>query len=177
MKLLVFGASNSKNSINQKLALYASSLIENTEIVEIDLNNFEAPIYSIDREKESGIPKVIQDFTSLIEEVDGLIISMAEHNGAYTVAFKNILDWSSRHDISFFKNKPMLLMATSPGGYGGKNVLGLAEKRLPKFKANIVSTFSLPSFNENFEDGKGILNESINHELNEVISSFEEALN
>lgn len=176
MKVLVFGASNSKQSINQKLALFTSSLMEKGVANEINLNDFEAPIYSIDREKEDGIPKQIKKFIELIEESEGIIISLAEHNGAYTVAFKNILDWSSRSEIDFFKGKPMLLLATSPGAYGAKNVLALAEKRFPKFKANIAATFSLPSFNENFNEEKGIIDGELKAELLEKVKLLEKHL-
>lgn len=176
MKILVFGASNSKNSINHQLAVYASTLIKNVEIIELDLNDFEVPIYSIDREDESGVPQKIKDFTQLISDTDGLIISLAEHNGAYTVAFKNIMDWSSRHEISFFKGKPMLLLSTSPGAYAAKNVLGLALDRFPKFNSNIIATFSLPSFQDNFHKETGIVDENLQNELKKSIISFEKSL-
>ena len=50
-KILAFGASNSKNSINNKLATYTVNKIAPDESIIIDLNDFEMPIYSEDREK------------------------------------------------------------------------------------------------------------------------------
>ena len=47
-KILALGASNSKNSINKTLAIYAAKQIENTEILVIDLNDFDIPLYGID---------------------------------------------------------------------------------------------------------------------------------
>ena len=94
-KILAFGASNSKNSINSKLATYTVNKIAPDESIIIDLNDFEMPIYSEDREKIGGIPEKALKFKKLISECDGIVISLAEHNGAYTAAFKNIFDWIS----------------------------------------------------------------------------------
>lgn len=63
-KILAFGASNSINSLNKKLAVYAANQIEEAEITILDLNDFEMPIYNIDREKESGIPDLAAQFKS-----------------------------------------------------------------------------------------------------------------
>jgi chromate reductase len=176
MKIIAFGASNSKQSINQQLAVYAANTIKDATIIELDLNDFEVPIYSIDREKDTGIPALIQEFVQLLADADGLIVSLAEHNGAYTVAFKNIIDWASRYELGFFGDKPVLLMATSPGGYGAKNVLQLAEQRLPKFKANISATFSLPFFKENFNANEGVTQEELRDELMGKIALFKNAI-
>jgi NAD(P)H-dependent FMN reductase len=59
----------------------------------LDLNDYEMPIYSIDRETEDGIPEEAQRFYDELGAVDAILISFAEHNGAYTAAYKNIFDW------------------------------------------------------------------------------------
>ena len=129
--IIAFGASNSSTSINQQLAGWASGQLANTDVELLDLNDFEMPIYSIDREKESGIPEKARHFKTLVNESDGIIISFAEHNGSYSAAFKNILDWMSRLGRPIWSDKPMLLMGTSPGGRGAKGVLTTAENTFP----------------------------------------------
>ena len=89
-KIVAFGASSSVKSINKKLATYAASLIPNSVSIIINLNDFEMPIYSIDYERENGIPKKAFRFKEILKDADGIIISFAEHNGVYTAAFKNI---------------------------------------------------------------------------------------
>lgn len=172
MKILGFAGSNSQNSINFKLVHYTVGQLDTHEIEFLDLNDYEVPIYSIDKENQNGIPERIKEFVSKIEAADAVVLSLAEHNGAYTVAFKNLLDWSSRYKIDFFGEKPMFLMGTSPGGYGAKNVLGLAESRLPKFEANIKAVFSLPKFNDNFEEGVGITDEELKKEHQKALQKF-----
>lgn len=171
-KILAFGASNSKNSINKKLVIYAANQIDDAEITVLDLNDFEMPIYSIDREKESGIPELAVQFKNQIKAADGLIVSFAEHNGAYTTAFKNILDWISRLEGGVWENKPMFLLATSPGGRGGKAVLTLATNSFQYMNSSSITSFSLPSFHKNFSEEKGILDETLGKEFHSQLKLF-----
>lgn len=166
MNIVAFGASNSKHSINQQFAHYAA-LQFGDEVQMLDLNDFEMPIYSIDREKENGIPEEALEFLDIITDADLLVISMAEHNGAYTAAFKNLLDWTSRSEQKLFQHKPVFLLSTSPGGFGGGNSMQLALTRFPKHAAEIIGHFSLPSFQENFDNGikNAELNEKFHLEL------------
>ena len=174
-KILAFGASNSKTSINKQLATYASSLLKNTEVEVLDLNDFDVPTYSVDLEGKSGIPDNAQQFLNKITASDGLIISLAEHNGAYTAIFKSLFDWISRIDVKLFQQKPMLLMSTSPGARGGQSVLEIAENRFPIHDANIVAKFSLPSFNDNFKEDK-IVDADLNTSLVKAVNTLAERL-
>ena len=76
-KIVAFRASNSKRSINQQLAHFAAHQIENAAVNLLDLNDFEMPIYSIDREKETGFPPEALQFKAHLRESDGIIISFA----------------------------------------------------------------------------------------------------
>jgi len=171
MKILAFGASNSKNSINKKLATYAASVFKNqilkdAQIEIIDLNDFEMPIYSIDRQQEDGFPGPAHIFLNKIADADALIISFAEHNGSYTAAYKNIFDWASRINPKVFQGKPMVILSTSPGKGGASNVLKSAIGSAPFFGAVVRGSLSVPSFNENFDTTAG---ELTNAELDEKL--------
>ena len=52
MNVLAFGTSNSRNSINQKLARYSAAQIANTidsaNVTLLDIHDLEMPIYSED---------------------------------------------------------------------------------------------------------------------------------
>lgn len=175
-KILVFGASNSTSSINHNFAKYTASQMGDVEINEIRLNNYEMPIFSVDREKEEGHPQLAHDFVNKIRESDGLVISFAEHNGNYTAAFKNISDWISRVELKTYTDKPTFLLSTSPGGGGAKSVLGVAEKEFRIRGANIIGTFSLPSFNSNFNEENGILDEELKKEFSNKLNQFKNNL-
>jgi chromate reductase len=171
-KIIAFAGSSSQNSINKKLATYAAHIFENAIVEVLDLNDYEMPIYSTDREKANGVPELAIDFFNKISEADILVVSLAEHNGAYASAFKNIFDWVSRYNNKFFQQKPLLLMATSPGPRGGMSVLEIAKDRFPRHDAQLIGTFSLPSFNDNFQDGK-ISNSELDLELRSIINTVQ----
>ena len=172
-KIIAFGASSSKQSINKQLATFAANQFQNVTIEILDLNDYEMPIFSVDKEKENGIHPLAHDFYAKIGSADFIVISFAEHNGNFSSAFKNILDWTSRINAKTFQEKPMLLLATSPGARGGSSVLEIASKRFP-FQGGIVKgSFSLPSFYENFDAEKGITNEELKNQLLEIVNSIE----
>ena len=173
--IIAFAGSNSKTSINKQLAVYASSLTKNVEVNILDLNNFKLPLYGIDLEIEKGIPDDAHKFLNLIKASDGIILSLAEHNGAYSTVFKNLFDWMSRIDGKLWSEKPTLLMATSPGARGGASVLAIAKGRFPFMGGNIVADFSLPSFGDNFQEGK-IIDEDLNTQLVEKVLKFQNSL-
>lgn len=150
-KILAFGASNSVKSINKQLAIYTAKQLEEETII-ADLNDFELPLYQSEWEQAHGIPENAKKFSVLIEHADAIVVSFAEHNGLPSAAFKNLFDWMSRIDSKVWKNKPMFLMATSPGARGGANVLQLFKEMSPRFAGKVIATFSLPSFYENFSD-------------------------
>lgn len=169
-KILAFGASNSRNSINKQLAAYAATQIQDATVTVVDLNDYEMPLYGIDREKETGIPRLAHDFKALIDAHDLIVISFAEHNGSYTVAFKNLMDWVSRIDQKMWGQRPMFLLSTSPGRRGGASVLETGRVRAGFMGGEIVATFSLPSFKANFSSAEGIIEPNL-------AADFQEKLN
>jgi chromate reductase len=171
-KIIAFGASSSKTSINKQLATYAAGQFENAEVEVLDLNDYEMPIFSTDKETESGIPELAQDFFNKLGTADLLVISFAEHNGAYSTAFKNIFDWTSRIHSKTFQEKQTLILSTSPGPRGGSSVLEIAKNRFPFQGAEVKGSFSLPSFNDNFNAKDGITDTALNNELLQIIKSI-----
>lgn len=174
-KIIAFAGSNSKDSINKKLATYTSSLVKDVQISILDLNDFPLPLYSIDLENEKGIPENAHKFLEILKSTDGIILSLAEHNGAYATVFKNLFDWLTRIEGKMFFGKPMLLMATSPGGRGGVTVLDIAKGRFPFHDARIIDDFSLPFFGDNFSDKK-ITNQEWDEKLKSAVGKFQNAL-
>ncbi|QOD60778.1 NAD(P)H-dependent oxidoreductase [Polaribacter haliotis] len=175
-KILAFAGSTSSTSINKKLARYAAENLENSKFDVIDLRDFPMVIYSEDEEKENGFPENAEKFSKLLDKYDGFILSLAEHNGSYAAAFKNIFDWSSRIEAKVFRNKSLLLMATSPGARGGQSVLEAGVSKFPRMGVKEHFTFSLPSFSDNFKDGK-IVEEELDKQLKSTINDFEKSVN
>jgi chromate reductase len=174
--ILAFGASNSRQSINKRFAYHTAQQIEGAALNLLDLNDFEMPIYSIDREKEDGIPELAHQFKKHIATADAIIISFAEHNSSYTAAYKNIYDWISRIEKDIWQNKPMLLLSTAPGGHGGKTVLAAALARYQRGSTAKIITFSLPFFRKNFSAEAGIIDEELKAAFEEKLAEFVDTL-
>lgn len=153
MKILAFAASNSQQSINRALINYAinrlqSDLLPKAEIETLDIHEYEMPIYSIDREQADGIPSPAHALYERIGKADALIVSFAEHNGYTSAAWKNIFDWMSRIDVKVWQGKPMVMLAASPGGRGGQNVLSAQENAAPRFGAEILAMQGIGRWSE-----------------------------
>lgn len=174
-KILALGGSNSSKSINKAAAQYAAGLLENVEVEVLDLASLDLPLYSADLEEAQGIPEAAHQFISTIAAADGIVLSLAEHNGLPTAAFKNLWDWASRVEKDIWQNKPMLLMAASPGGRGGANVLSVISNLMPHFAGNVVGTFSLPGFHTNFQNG-ALVQESLLQELTAQVGLLQKNL-
>ena len=176
-RILAFAGSTSSTSINKQLALYALNQCEGFEQILLDLNALELPLFSVDLEQRDGIHPNAQMFKDIVDTADGLIISLAEHNGNFAAAFKNLMDWTSRLEGKLWQDKPMLLMATSPGGRGGQSVLEIAQNAFPRQGANLLATFSLPSFHTNFSAENGIHDAELNALLLAQVDVFVGGIN
>lgn len=177
MRVLAFGASNSSKSINKRFATYAAHLIKDSEVEILDLNDYELPLYSEDREKDLGKPEKAVEIIKKFSSTDLILISLAEHNGSYTAAFKNIIDWCSRLERDFFGNKPIIFLATSPGPRGAKSVLDFAQNSAHFFAGDVKGTFSLPSFFKNFDTTKNVISDpELKSELEALLEKVTSAL-
>ena len=119
------------------------------------------PMYSEDHEREHGFTNSLIELRDDILKSDGLIISVNEHNGNPSAFFKNLIDWLSRLERKFLQDKKIMLMATSKGKRGAMGSLEVVKNMLPRFGADVVTTFSLPSFADNFTEAQGILDRGL----------------
>ena len=178
-KIIVFAGSNSSTSINKRLARYAATIVKGAQTEFIELEEYAPPMYSIDLEKEYGSHETVKKLYDKLQEADGWIISASEHNHAPQAFFKNILDWLTRTQFTFLKDKdykfaedmPVLLMSASPGKGAAAASREKVKYALGIGNANIVAEFGLPSFNHTF-DNNSIIDEELDEELRDKIQLF-----
>lgn len=117
MKIPAFTGSDSSASINKKLVPYPTTFLNYHAVEILDLNDYEMPLFRADKITKKGVPQLALDLAKKIDESHLLFISLAENNGAYTTAFKNIYDWISvvSDRKAFWGDKPTFITATSPG--------------------------------------------------------------
>lgn len=170
-KILAFTGSNSSTSINQRLLDNIVNRIAGHEIKSIMLTDFPLPIFSVDLEREQGFSENLKNLHSLIRESDALVIAVNEHNRGASAFFKNTIDWLSRLQRNFLEGKKILLISTSPGARGAKASLEYTKEIFGRFGGDVIESFSLPSFKENFENGK-VTNEVLDMGIEDVVTTF-----
>ena len=173
--ILAFAGSNSHQSINKVFAHYVAKQVQDATITLADLNDYELPLYHPDIERASGVPANALAFSQLIEASDGIVLSLAEHNGNQSAAFKNLGDWMSRAHKNVWKDKPMFLMGASPGGRGAASVLNITKNLMPFAGGKVVAEFSLPFYQKNF-DGQQLLDPALKARLDEQLALFQQSL-
>lgn len=176
-KILVFAGSNSSTSINHQLVEYAGSIIENHHVKTIRLTDYPLPIFGEDIERTNGYTEELHHLKNEISQSDALIISVNEHNGSVSAFFKNTLDWLSRLEYKFLTDKKVLLLSTSTGKRGGASALEYATRVIPRFGAELIGSFALPAFSDNFSKEKNcMVNDALNTELIHLVKNFENLL-
>jgi chromate reductase len=85
------------------------------------------PPYDVDDDLVPGPPKV-EAFRTLVREADAIFFATPEYNSSIPGALKNALDWASRPiAANAFRNKPVAVIGSSAGAFGG--VWAAAELR------------------------------------------------
>lgn len=152
MHILAFSTSTSSSSINHTLVEYAAARLRTqspaVQVELLSLIDYEMPIYSADREQQDGIPAQAHSFYEKIGAADALLVSFAEHNGAVTAAWKNTFDWMSRINGPVWQQKPVVMLAATPGGRAGANVLGNQEKLAPFQGADLKGLYGVGNWGE-----------------------------
>ena len=171
-KILAFAGSNSSMSINHKWVTYVASQISSHQVDVISLRDFEMPMYSSDYEENQGIPENTKKLNTEISNYDYLMISVNEHNGGLSAFFKNCMDWLSRNDRNFLKGKKLFILSTSPGRGAAKMANDYAVEVLPRFGAEIISSFALASFGQSFSEEKGLTDDEQNLEFQKALNTF-----
>lgn len=152
-RIIAFAGSNSSSSINHELLqfIYKKYSVDGFELVK--LRDYDTPMYSVDTENETGYPKSMIALEGEIAKSTILMIACSEHNGNMTSYLKSTLDWLSRINRDFLKDKKVFLVGTSPGKGAAKNSIQNVSNFVERLNGVVINAFSLPSFNHAFEDG------------------------
>jgi chromate reductase, NAD(P)H dehydrogenase (quinone) len=127
MRVLAISGSLRRDSNNT--ALLRALREEAPSGVEIELWDGlkEIPPYDGDDDLVPG-PAKVEAFRSLVREADAVFFATPEYNSSIPGALKNALDWASRPlATNAFRNKPVAVIGSSAGAFGG--VWAAAELR------------------------------------------------
>lgn len=175
IKFLVFSASLRKASLNTKLALIATRIIQNHggQVDFASMHDFDCPSYNGDVENHSGIPAGAQEFQNRLSDNDAFIIASPEYNGSMPGLLKNAIDWVSRYRPQPFNEMHSLLMSASPSMAGGNKSLWTLRVPLEKLGSRVFpDMFSLARAHKAFNEDGALSNEELAKHFEDNIVAF-----
>jgi NAD(P)H-dependent FMN reductase len=119
VKILVLIGSLRAASVNRQLAEVASESSPAGVSLQLFDRLGELPFYNEDIDGE-GVAESVQALRLAAAEADAALVVTPEYNGSIPGVLKNAIDWLSRpFGNGALKGKPMAVVGTSMGQYGG----------------------------------------------------------
>jgi len=134
VKLLLIAGSARRGALSVRLrdAVRAIADAAGAQTRVLDLRELALPIYDGDIEAAQGAPAGAATLRDAIGQHDALVIVTPEYNGFPTPLFINAFDWLSRlpDGLKTTADKPVALLASSPGALGGLRSLNYTRQYL-----------------------------------------------
>lgn len=145
VKVLGFAGSTRTESMNRRLLAHVLEKVagHGAETQTFEFRDCPMPLYDGDAESEEGMPDTVLGFRAAVMGADALVIASPEYNASYSALLKNAIDWGSRSDRArgqgnVFSDKVVLLVAASPGGFGGVRGLRHVREALSELGAIVL---------------------------------------
>lgn len=176
MRILVFGVSTREGSYNRALAKATAGVLHplgDATIDHADFSEFKSPLYDGDHFDSEKLPPGARELLKRIKQANALIIASPEFNGGISAILKNAIDWLSLVRPVPLRGKPVLLMSTSPGHFGG--LRGLWHTRVPfdALGAHVFpDMYALPNAHQAFNDQGEFARAEDKKKVTELLTSF-----
>ena len=175
MAILVFAGSSRQQSFNKKIAKVATDTVKQlgVEATYVDLESYNMPIFCEDLEAQ-GTPEGVLKFKQDLFAHEGYIIVTPEYNSSYSALLKNAIDWASRPaegeiDLQAFKQKPIAIMAASPGRLGGIRVLAALRLLLGNLQAHVMPTqLGISAVDKQLDDAGALQSDFIQGQIKQI---------
>ena len=175
VKFLVFGASLRRESLNDRLASLAASVVNDKggTVDRAHMTDFDGPSYDQDMESEDGVPPGARELCERLQAADAFIVAAPEYNASMPGALKNAIDWVSRVRPQPFNGRQGLLLSASPSMVGGNRGLWALRVPFEHLGARIYpDMFSLAQAHKAF-DGRGrLVNQALQSRFDRTIECF-----
>jgi chromate reductase len=144
MKVLAISGSLRSGSYNTGLLRALAEEAPQGVSVELWAGLKQIPAYDADDDVTPG-PAAVEELRAAVADADAVIFATPEYNSSIPGALKNALDWASRpFPTHSFRNKPVAVLASSAGAFGGvwaqaelRKVLGAMGARVAEVEVAV----------------------------------------
>lgn len=139
MRILGISGSLRADSLNTRLLRLAAE--ELPDGVTFELYDGLGGIAPYDEDVEDDAPDAVLELREQLESADAVLFASPEYNGSIPGQLKNALDWVSRKAVGTpLRGKPVAVLGTSPGQFGGVWAQAELRKVLGVMGARVVPT-------------------------------------
>lgn len=130
------------DSINEVLRRHMSAKLREAgvQVTDLDLGDFEMPIFNQDIEDAGTTPPAARTLADLFRTHDIVLIISPEYNGGVTPLIANLVSWVSREKPNPFKHAVFGIGGVSNGKYATIFALSHLRDSLSKIGALVVPT-------------------------------------
>jgi NAD(P)H-dependent FMN reductase len=131
-----------RDAINEVLRKHMSMKLREAgvEVTDLDLNEFEMPIFNQDIEDAGQTPEAAKKLADMFRSYDIVLIISPEYNGGVTPLIANLISWVSREKPNPFKHAVFGIGGVSDGKYATIFALSHLRDSLSKIGALVVPT-------------------------------------
>jgi chromate reductase len=131
------------------------------------------PPYDSDDDVVPG-PEAVEAFRELVREVDAVFFATPEYNSSVPGALKNALDWASRPiATNSFRNKPVAVISSSAGAFGGVWAAADLRKVLGAMGARVTAAeLAVGHSHEKFDDDGHLIDHDVRQGLRDALQTL-----
>jgi chromate reductase len=131
------------------------------------------PAYDSDDDVVPG-PEAVEAFRELVREVDAVFFATPEYNSSVPGALKNALDWASRPiATNSFRNKPVAVISSSAGAFGGVWAAADLRKVLGAMGARVTAAeLAVGHSHEKFDDDGHLIDNDVRQGLRDALQTL-----
>jgi chromate reductase len=131
------------------------------------------PPYDADDDVVPGPPDV-EALRELVREVDAVFFATPEYNSSVPGALKNALDWASRPlATNSFRNKPVAVISSSAGAFGGVWAAAELRKVLGAMGARVTEAeLAVGHAAEKFDDEGRLADDDVRQGLRDALATL-----
>jgi chromate reductase len=162
MKVLAISGSLRRDSHNRRLLLEAAELLPPGTELELYTELKEVPPYCEDDDGEEVDPAV-ERLRDAVTRADAILIATPEYNASIPGQLKNAVDWASRpRGATSIRNKPVAVIGTSTGSFGGVWAQAELRKVLRTAGARVVNgELAVPHAHVRLEEDGRLLDDEL----------------